>query len=172
MGKSLQTWESYEGLCPCLTRDSLRSCLPLRDHDKPLQPLHTKWPRVQDQKRPRRVAPTCLPSSLKGKSRSSRRHSVSWTLTRTVSCRPQTSLLPSAPSASPSLTARPKACSQRLLDQSTSHRWSCFSQRRWPEVPTMTTPSPRLSMPSKSTAKLTQKCSNTRLWPSVTNSPP
>merc|ERR1711997_851761 len=117
-------------------------CLPLRDH-KPHTP-QTKWPRVQDQKRPRRAAPTCLPSFLKGKSRSSRRHSVSWTLTRTVSCPPQTSLLPSVPSANPSLTARPKACSQRLLDLSTSHRWSCFSQRRWPEVLTMTTPSSRL----------------------------
>merc|ERR1712141_132682 len=48
-------------------------------------------------------------------------------------------------------------------DQSTSHRWLCFSQRRWPEVLMMMTPSLRLSMPSKLTAKSTQTCSNTRL---------
>merc|ERR1712086_381029 len=48
-------------------------------------------------------------------------------------------------------------------DQSTSHRWSCFSQKRWLEVLMMTTPSLRLSMPSKSTAKSTQTCSNTPL---------
>merc|ERR1711935_1168787 len=47
--------------------------------------------------------------------------------------------------------------------QSTSHRWSCFSQKRWLEVLMMTTPSLRLSMPSKSTAKSTQTCSNTPL---------
>merc|ERR1711997_1195852 len=47
-------------------------------------------------------------------------------------------------------------------DQSTSHRWSCFSQKRWLEV-MMMTPSLRLSMPSKSTAKSTQTCSNTPL---------
>merc|ERR1711872_793570 len=27
---------------------------------------------------------------------------------------------------------RPKACSQKPPDPSTSHRWLCFSQRRWP----------------------------------------
>merc|ERR1711974_380142 len=43
--------------------------------------------------------------------------------------------------------------SQRPPDPSTSHRWSCFSQKRWPEVLMMTIPSLRLSMPSKSTAK-------------------
>merc|ERR1712045_625567 len=59
------------------------------------------------------------------------------------------------PSASPSLMARHKACSQRHPDQSTSHRWLCFSQRRWPEVLMMMTPSLRLSMPSKLTAKST-----------------
>merc|ERR1712203_954791 len=53
--------------------------------------------------------------------------------------------------------------SQRPPDQSTSHRWSCFSQKRWLEVLMMTTPSLRLSMPSKSTAKSTQTCSNTPL---------
>merc|ERR1712113_1051105 len=37
----------------------------------------------------------------------------------------------------------------------------CFSLRRWPEVLMMMTPSSRLSMPSKSTAKSTQICSNT-----------
>merc|ERR1712088_608474 len=56
-----------------------------------------------------------------------------------------------------------QACSQRPPDQSTSHRWLCFSQRRWPEVLMMMTPSLRLSMPSKLTAKSTQTCSNTRL---------
>merc|ERR1712203_933101 len=48
---------------------------------------------------------------------------------------------------------------------------SCFSQKRWLEVLMMTTPSLRLSMPPKSTAKSTQTCSNTPLCPSVTNSP-
>merc|ERR1712238_105110 len=43
--------------------------------------------------------------------------------------------------------------------------------KRWLEVLMMTTPSLRLSMPSKSTAKSTQTCSNTPLCPSVTNSP-
>merc|ERR1712228_934723 len=38
-----------------------------------------------------------------------------------------------------------------------------LSQRRWPEVLMMTIPSSRLSMPSKSTAKSTQACSNTPL---------
>merc|ERR1712110_1182340 len=46
-------------------------------------------------------------------------------------------------------------------DPSTSHRWSCSSLRRWPEVLMMTTLSLRLSMPSKLTAKSTQICSNT-----------
>merc|ERR1711988_696365 len=50
-----------------------------------------------------------------------------------------------------------------------SHRWLCFSQRRWPEVLMMMTPSSRLSMPSKSTAKSTQICSNTPSCPLVTN---
>merc|ERR1712021_110263 len=58
-------------------------CLPLRDH-KPHTP-QTKWLRVQDQRRPRRAAPTFLLSSPRGKSRSSRKLSVSWTLTRMVS---------------------------------------------------------------------------------------
>merc|ERR1739847_16098 len=57
-------------------------CLPLRDHKPPQQ---TKWQRVQDQRRPRRAAPTSLPSSPRGRSRSSRRLSASWTQTRTVS---------------------------------------------------------------------------------------
>merc|ERR1711935_1057442 len=43
--------------------------------------------------------------------------------------------------ARPFPTVRPKACSQRPPDQSTSHRWSCFSQKRWLEVLMMTTPS-------------------------------
>merc|ERR1712029_1336526 len=34
--------------------------------------------------------------------------------------------------------------------------------KRWPEVLMMMTPSSRLSMPSKSTERSTQKCSNTR----------
>merc|ERR1712036_201579 len=52
--------------------------------------------------------------------------SVSWTQTRTVSCLPQTLSQLSALSANPSPTVRPKACSQRPPDPSTSHRWSCF----------------------------------------------
>merc|ERR1712073_8891 len=63
--------------------------------------------------------------------------------------------------ANPSPLVRPQACSQQPPDPSTSHRWLCFSQRRWPEVLMMMTPSSRLSMPSKSTAKSTQICSNT-----------
>lgn len=90
--------------------------------------------------RPRRAAPTCSLSSHRGKSRSSRRLSVSWMLTRMVSCPPTTSRTPSPPWASPSLMVRPRACSPRLPDQSTSRRWSCFSQRRWPEV---SAPSPQ-----------------------------
>merc|ERR1711935_1011566 len=128
-------------------------CLPLRDHKPPQQ---TKWLRVQDQRRPRRAAPTSSPSSPRGRSRSSRRLSVSWTQTKTVSCPPVTLLPLSTLLASPFLTVRPK-------DQSTSHRWSCFSQKRWLEVLTMTTPSLRFSMPSKSTAKSTQTCSNSPL---------
>merc|ERR1712045_693041 len=59
--------------------------LPLRDQTK----KHIlKWLRVQDQKRPRRVAPTCLLSSLRGKFRSSKRPSVSWMLIRIPSLRP------------------------------------------------------------------------------------
>merc|ERR1711934_152606 len=143
-------------------------CLPLRDHKPPQQ---TKWQRVQDQRRPRRAAPTSSPSSPRGRSRSSRRLSVSWTQTRTVPCPPVTLSPLSTLLASPFPTVRPKACSQRPPDQSTSHRWSCFSQKRWLEVLMMTTPSLRLSMPSKSTAKSTQTCSNTPLCPSVTNSP-
>lgn len=131
--------------------------------------------------RPRRVAPTSSPSFPRGKSRSSKRLSVSWMLTKMVSCPPLTSLLPSAPLANPSLTARPKACSQKPPDPSTSLKWSCFSPRKWPavsrgceifsqvplsnlahlQVLMTTTPSPRLLMHSKSTAKSTPKCSNT-----------
>merc|ERR1739842_3880 len=126
-------------------------CLPLRDH-KPHTP-QTKWLRVQDQRRPRRAAPTFLPSFPRGKSRSS----------RMLSSHPLTLSLLSTPSANPFPMARHKACSQKHPDQSTSHRWLCFSQRRWPEVLMMMTPSLRLSMPSKLTAKSTQTCSNTRL---------
>merc|ERR1712029_781683 len=136
-------------------------CLPLRDH-KPQTP-QTKWLRVQDQRRPRRAAPTSSPSFLRGKSRSSRRLSVSWTQTRTVFC-PQVTLSQlSTLLANLFLMVRHKACSQRPPDQSTSHKWLCFSQKRWPEVLMMTTPSRRLLMPSKSTAKSTQTCSNTPL---------
>merc|ERR1712095_31068 len=46
----------------------------------------TKWLRVQDQRKPRRVAPMCLLSSLRGKSKSSKKPSVSWTPIRTVPC--------------------------------------------------------------------------------------
>merc|ERR1712154_140152 len=44
-------------------------------------------------------------------------------------------------SANPFPMVRHKACSQRPPDQSTSHKWLCFSQKRWPEVLMMTTPS-------------------------------
>merc|ERR1711909_175694 len=73
-------------------------CLPLRDHKPPQQ---TKWLRVQDQRRPRRAAPTSSPSFPKGRSRSSRRLSVSWTQTRMVSCPPVTLLPLSTLLASP-----------------------------------------------------------------------
>merc|ERR1712008_641997 len=78
---------------------------------------------------PRRAAPTFLLSSPRGKSRSSRKLSVSWTLTRMVSCLPQTLSPLSAMLANPSPTVRPKACSQKPPDPSTSHRWSCSSLR-------------------------------------------
>merc|ERR1711983_58398 len=119
----------------------------------------TKWLRVQDQRKPRRVAPMCLLSSLRGKSKSSKKPSVSWTPIRTVSCPPATLLLLSAPSANPSPILRP-------LVQSTSHKWSCFSQKKWPEALMMTIPSLRPSRLSKST----QKCSDTPSSLSVTNS--
>merc|ERR1712179_502792 len=90
-------------------------CLPLRDHKPPQQ---TKWLRVQDQRRPRRAAPTSSPSFPKGRSRSSRRLSVSWTQTRMVSCPPVTLSPLSTLLASPFPTVRPKACSQRPPDQS------------------------------------------------------
>merc|ERR1712012_511587 len=94
-------------------------CLPLRDH-KPQTP-QTKWLRVQDQRRPRRAAPTSLPSFLRGKSRSSRRLSVSWTQTRTVFC-PQVTLSQlSTLLANPFLMVRHKACSQRPPDLDQSH---------------------------------------------------
>merc|ERR1711881_475266 len=134
--------------------------LPLRDQTK----KHIlKWLRVQDQKRPRRVAPTCLLSSLRGKFRSSKRPSVSWMLIRMASCPPQTSSRPSTPLGNPFPTVKPKA-------QSISHKWSCFSQKRWPEALMMTIPSLRPSRLSKSTAKSTQKCSDTPSLLSVTNS--
>ena len=84
--------------------------------------------------RPRRVAPTCLLSSLRGKFRSSKRPSVSWMLIRTVSCPPRTSSPPSTPWVNPFPTVKPKACLAKPQAQSISHKWSCFSQKRWPEV--------------------------------------
>merc|ERR1712061_735820 len=121
--------------------------LPLRDQTK----KHIlKWLRVQDQKRPRRVAPTCLLSSLRGKFRSSTR--------------------PSTPLVNPFPTVKPKACLAKPQAQSISHKWSCFSQKRWPEALMMTIPSLRPSRLSKSTAKSTQKCSDTPSLLSVTNS--
>merc|ERR1712211_20860 len=61
-----------------------------------------------------------------------------------------------------------KACFLRPLVQSTSHKWSCFSQKKWPEALMMTIPSLRPSRLSKSTAKSTQKCSDTPSSLSVT----
>merc|ERR1712076_17489 len=79
--------QSHEGSCPlncpCLTRDSLRQ----PPSSRPLNQTHkTQWQRVQDQKRPRRVAPMYLLSSPRDKSKNSKRPLVSWMLTRTVSC--------------------------------------------------------------------------------------
>merc|ERR1739845_181362 len=89
--------------------------LPLRDQTK----KHIlKWLRVQDQKRPRRVAPTCLLSSLRGKFRSSKRPSVSWMLIRMASCPPQTSSRPSTPLVNPFPTVKPKACLAKPQAQS------------------------------------------------------
>merc|ERR1711944_325691 len=109
--------QSQEGLCPCLLPETHFDSLPLRDQ-KPLNSSNTQWLRVQDQRRPRRAAPTFLPSSPRGKSRSSRRLSVSWTQTRMVSFHPLTLSLLSTPSASPSLMVRHKACSQKPPAQS------------------------------------------------------
>merc|ERR1712020_222694 len=64
------------------------------------------------------------------------------------------------------------ACSLRHLVQLTLHRWSCFSQKKWPEAPMMTIPSLKLLIPSKSMAKSTQKCSDTPYALSETNLPP
>merc|ERR1712079_560160 len=75
-------------------------CLLLQDH-KPKTP-QTQWLRVQDQRRPRRAAPTFLLFSPRGKSRSSRKLSVSWTQTKTVFCLPQTLSPPSTLLANPS----------------------------------------------------------------------
>merc|ERR1712018_454791 len=77
--------QSHEGSCPlhcpCLTRDSQPPS------SRPLNQTHnTQWQRVQDQKKPRRVAPMCLLSSPRDKSKNSKRPLVSWMLTRTVSC--------------------------------------------------------------------------------------
>merc|ERR1711974_349402 len=58
--------------------------------------------------------------------------------------------------ASPSLTVRPAACSQRLPAQSTSHRWSPSLPRRWPVAPMTTTPSSSHLMHSKLTERLTR----------------
>merc|ERR1711988_2011436 len=46
-------------------------------------------------------------------------------------------------------------CRRLQLCRQIRLRWLCFSQRRWPEVLMVMTPSSRLSMPSKSTAKST-----------------
>merc|ERR1712018_172487 len=148
--------QSHEGSCPlhcpCLTRDSQPPS------SRPLNQTHnTQWQRVQDQKKPRRVAPMCLLSSPRDKSKNSKRPLVSWMLTRTVSCL--------------ALMVRHQACSLRHLVQLTLHRWSCFSQKKWPEAPMMTIPSLKLLIPSKSTAKSTQKCSDTPFALLETNSP-
>merc|ERR1719148_51997 len=102
-------------------------CLPLRDHKPPQQ---TKWLRVQDQRRPRRAAPTSSPSSPRGRSRSSRRLSVSWTQTKTVSCPPVTLLPLSTLLASPFPTVRPKACSQRHPDLPTELKAVSWTQTK------------------------------------------
>merc|ERR1711962_1245476 len=44
----------------------------------------SKWQRAQDPRKPRRVAQTFLPCSHKGKSKNSRKPSVSWTVTQMV----------------------------------------------------------------------------------------
>merc|ERR1711884_126039 len=164
--------QSHEGSCPlhcpCLTRDSLRQ----PPSSRPLNQTHnTQWQRVQDQKKPRRVAQMCLLSSPRDKSKNSKRPLVSWMLTRTVSCLALTLLLPSLELENLFLMVRHQACSLRHLVQLTLHRWSCFSQKKWPEAPMMMIPSLKLLIPSKSTAKSTQKCSDTPFALLETNSP-
>merc|ERR1712039_259024 len=58
-----------------------KACVPARQDSFRLPPSstpQTQWLRVQDQRRPRRAAPTFLLSSPRGKSRSSRKLLVSW----------------------------------------------------------------------------------------------
>merc|ERR1712079_611499 len=137
--------QSHEGSCPlhcpCLTRDSLWQ----PPSSRPLNQTHnTQWQRVQDQKKPRRVAPMYLLSSPRDKSKNSKRPLVSWMLTRTVSCLALTLSLPSLEYENLFLMVRHQACSLRHLVQLTLHRWSCFSQKKWPEAPMMTIPSLKL----------------------------
>merc|ERR1712018_369788 len=113
----------------------------------------------------------CLLSSPRDKSKNSKRPLVSWMLTRTVSCLALTLSLPSLEWENLFLMVRHQACSLRHLVQLTLHRWSCFSQKKWPEAPMMTIPSLKLLIPSKSTAKSTQKCSDTPFALLETNSP-
>merc|ERR1712037_499072 len=154
------TWESQKGPCPCLNK-RLISIASLFETTNLLNKQNGKGFRIKEgqEERLQRLRPL-LPEADPGVQGG---FSVSWTQTRTVSCPPVTLWPLSTLLASPFPTVRPKACSQRPPDQSTSHRWSCFSQKRWLEVLMMTTPSLRLSMPSKSTAKSTQTCSNTPL---------
>merc|ERR1712083_1076081 len=61
MGVSTQsTWGVPKRSVSVPEQETHFDCLPLRDHKPPQQ---TKWQRVQDQRRPRRAAPTSSPSS-------------------------------------------------------------------------------------------------------------
>merc|ERR1712226_589874 len=83
---------------------------------------HTsKWRGDKDLRRPSALAPTSSRCSPRDRSRSSRTLSV--------------------PSASPSQTATLPTCWARPPAQSTSHRWSLSSLRRWPVAHMTTTPS-------------------------------
>ena len=89
---------------------------------------------VRDQRRPRSLAPTSSPCSVRNRSRNSRRLSASSTLTRTGSSLPMTWRPPSSTLVVPSLMPRLTILLVKLQDPSTSPRWSLSSQRRWREV--------------------------------------
>merc|ERR1711963_1344809 len=119
----------------------------LLQEDPPAPPPTPPCPRKLTSSTP---SPT-LPSS------SSRRPLASWTPTRTDSCPPPTSSLPSAPTARTSVVERLRLCLTRSTDQWTSPRWSPSSPPRWPVDPTMMTSSLPPSRPSRWTARLCRR---------------